>query len=34
MAKTRLQQLADLGQSVWLDYLSGDILQDGALWGM
>ena len=31
MAKTRLQQLADLGQSVWLDYLSRDILENGEL---
>ncbi len=29
MSKTRLQQLADHGQSVWLDYLSRDILQSG-----
>src|SRR5438874_2283449 len=34
MPKTRLQQLADHGQSVWLDYLSRDILQDGKLAGM
>jgi len=31
MSKTRLQQLADHGQSVWLDYLSRDILQNGKL---
>src|SRR5437870_6096960 len=31
MPKTRLQQLADHGQSVWLDYLSRDILQNGKL---
>ena len=31
MPKTRLQQLADLGQSTWLDYLSRDILHDGKL---
>ena len=31
MSKTRLQQLADHGQSVWLDYLSRDILHDGKL---
>jgi transaldolase len=31
MSKTRLQQLADHGQSVWLDYLSRDILHNGKL---
>src|SRR5437867_10287898 len=31
MPKTRLQQLADHGQSVWLDYLSRDILENGKL---
>src|ERR671926_145034 len=31
MSKTRLQQLADHGQSVWLDYLSGDIKEACAL---
>ena len=31
MAETRLQQLAELGQSVWLDYLSRQILQSGEL---
>jgi transaldolase len=31
MPKTRLQQLADLGQSTWLDYLSRDILHNGKL---
>jgi transaldolase len=31
MSKTRLQQLADHGQSVWLDYLSRDILENGKL---
>ena len=31
MSKTRLQQLAEHGQSVWLDYLSRDILQNGKL---
>ena len=28
---TRLQQLSALGQSVWLDYLSRDLLQSGEL---
>jgi len=31
MSKTPLQQLADHGQSVWLDYLSRDILESGKL---
>jgi transaldolase len=31
MPKTPLQQLADHGQSVWLDYLSRDILESGKL---
>jgi transaldolase len=31
MAKTRLQRLSDLGQSVWIDYLSRDLLQSGEL---
>jgi len=31
MAKTPLYQLADLGQSVWIDYLSRDLLQSGKL---
>src|SRR5712692_9255468 len=31
MSKTPLQQLADHGQSVWLDYLSRDILENGKL---
>jgi transaldolase len=31
MAKTRLQQLSELGQSVWIDYLSRDLLQTGEL---
>src|SRR5437867_4035414 len=31
MPKTRLQQLADHGQSIWLDYLSRDILESGKL---
>src|SRR6266702_4360617 len=34
MSKTRLQELSDHGQSVWLDYLSRDILQNGKLAGM
>jgi transaldolase len=31
MSKTRLQQLSEHGQSVWLDYLSRDILESGKL---
>jgi transaldolase len=31
IAKTPLQQLADLGQSVWIDYLSRDLLRSGKL---
>jgi transaldolase len=31
MAKTPLQQLSDLGQSVWIDYLSRDLLRSGEL---
>ncbi|MFL5978056.1 MAG: transaldolase family protein, partial [Gaiellaceae bacterium] len=31
MSKTPLQQLADHGQSVWLDYLSRQILENGHL---
>ena len=31
MPKTRLQELSEHGQSVWLDYLSRDILQNGKL---
>jgi transaldolase len=31
MAETRLQQVAELGQSVWLDHLSRQILQSGEL---
>jgi transaldolase len=31
MSKSRLHQLADHGQSVWLDYLSRDILESGKL---
>jgi transaldolase len=31
MSRTRLQELSEHGQSVWLDYLSRDILQDGKL---
>jgi hypothetical protein len=27
---TRLQQLSALGQRVWLDYLSRDLLESGA----
>ena len=28
MAKSRLHQLSELGQSVWIDYLSRDLLQE------
>src|SRR6266542_3947983 len=31
MSKTRLQELSEHGQSVWLDYLSRDILESGKL---
>jgi transaldolase len=31
MAKSRLHQLADYGQSVWIDYLSRDLLRSGGL---
>jgi transaldolase len=31
MAKTPLQQLADYGQSVWIDYLSRDLIESGEL---
>jgi transaldolase len=31
MAKSRLHQLSDLGQSVWIDYLSRDLLRTGEL---
>jgi transaldolase len=31
MSETRLQQLSERGQSVWLDYLSRDILESGKL---
>ena len=31
MPKTRLQELSEHGQSVWLDYLSRDILENGKL---
>ena len=31
MSKTKLQELSEHGQSVWLDYLSRDILQSGKL---
>jgi transaldolase len=31
MAETRLQKLSELGQSVWIDYLSRDLLQSGEL---
>src|SRR6266571_4720050 len=31
MAKSRLHELSELGQSVWIDYLSRDLLQSGGL---
>src|SRR5919197_2131019 len=31
MAKSRLHQLSELGQSVWIDYLSRDLLRSGEL---
>src|SRR5919198_2433804 len=31
MAKSRLHQLADYGQSVWIDFLSRDLLRSGEL---
>ena len=31
MAKSRLHQLSELGQSVWIDYLSRQLLQTGKL---
>jgi transaldolase len=31
MAKTRLQQLSELGQSVWIDFLSRQLLKSGEL---
>jgi transaldolase len=31
MSRTRLQELSDHGQSVWLDYLSRDIIESGKL---
>src|SRR5919199_2689018 len=34
MAKTPLQELADHGQSVWIDYLSRKLVQDGDLAGL
>ena len=34
MAKTPLQELADHGQSVWIDYLSRPFVQDGELSGL
>jgi transaldolase len=34
MAKTPLQELADHGQSVWIDYLSRPLVQDGDLAGL
>ena len=34
MAKTPLQELADHGQSVWIDYLSRRFVKDGDLQGL
>ena len=34
MAKTPLQQLAEQGQSVWIDYLSRSLVRDGDLQGL
>ncbi len=34
MSKTRLQELSEHGQSVWLDYLSREILENGKLANM
>src|SRR5918996_6285588 len=31
MAKSRLHELSELGQSVWIDFLSRDLLQKGEL---
>ena len=31
MAKTPLQRLSDMGQSVWIDYLSRDLVHTGEL---
>ncbi len=31
MSKTKLQQLADLGQSIWIDYINRSILESGKL---
>src|SRR5690242_11252703 len=31
MSKTPLQELSDRGQSVWIDYLSRDLLESGTL---
>ena len=31
MTKSRLHQLSELGQSVWIDYLSRDMLRSGEL---
>jgi transaldolase len=34
MAKSRLHQLSELGQSVWIDFLSRQMLTSGKLWEM
>ena len=31
MGKSRLHQLSELGQSVWIDYLSRDLIHQGEL---
>src|SRR5438552_17749307 len=31
MAKSNLHRLSELGQSIWIDYLSRDLLQSGEL---
>ena len=34
MPKSRLHRLSDIGQSVWLDFLSRNLLHTGKLAGM
>jgi transaldolase len=31
MSRSRLEELSDHGQSVWIDYLSRDLLRSGPL---